>query len=596
MPAIPPPPTEPPRVPPTPPPSTPPRSGGVFRRLPTPAVVGVAAALGLGGLYLTGTLLVRGEIAPGTTVSGVDIGGLSADEARERLEAELVPALSEPIPVRLGAADDAHEVDPSAAGLSLDTAATVAQADRPGLFGRLFGGDGGEVEPLVHLAEGEARDELGALAEESDTTVREGEITFVDGVPEVTEPRSGSALDVDGALDVLAEAFVTERGEPARLPVSQARPRTDAEEVERALAEFAEPAMSAPVVLTADDVELSLPPEVIGDHLALTAGGDGALEPEWDAAGLEADERVATLVEEAEITPTDATLGLRGGEVVATDDGEPGRRVVTDGLGDLVWPLLTESGAARTATVATEEVEPTLSGDNFRELGITEEMSSFTVEFEPEPYRVTNIGRAAELINGSLVLPDEEWSFNGTVGERTEENGFVEGVIILDDQYETAQGGGVSAVATTVFNAMFFAGVEPVEYGAHSFYIERYPAGREATVAWGSLDLRFRNDSGNALYVLANATDSAVTITFLGTSRYDEVRADAGPRTNTTEPGTRRNDSEDCVPQPPLEGFDIDVDRVFLNGGEEVGRETFSTHYVPRDEVICEAAEDDGEQ
>ena len=59
-------------------------------------------------------------------------------------------------------------------------------------------------------------------------------------------------------------------------------------------------------------------------------------------------------------------------------------------------------------------------------------------------------------------------------------------------------GGGVSQMATTTFNATFFAGLEDVEHKPHSFYIDRYPIGREATVAWGAVDLRFRNDTPTA--------------------------------------------------------------------------------------------------
>nr|WP_311137581.1 VanW family protein [Streptomyces sp. I6] len=138
-----------------------------------------------------------------------------------------------------------------------------------------------------------------------------------------------------------------------------------------------------------------------------------------------------------------------------------------------------------------------------------------------------------------------------------------------------------------MFNAVFFAGVKPVEYGAHSFYIERYPEGREATVAWGTLDLRWLNDSGNAVYVKAESTDTSVTISFLGTKKYDEVRATKGPRTDVREPGTRKGSGAECEPQTPLEGFDVTVGRHFVKDGREVGREDFTTHYTPRDEVVC---------
>lgn len=230
---------------------------------------------------------------------------------------------------------------------------------------------------------------------------------------------------------------------------------------------------------------------------------------------------------------------------------------------------------------------PGLSAEAARQLDIKEKMSSFTVKFPAAPYRTTNVGRAVELINGSIVLPGETWSFNKTVGERTKENGFVDGIMINDGRYVKSPGGGVSAVATTMYNAMFFAGVKPLEHGAHSFYIERYPEGREATVAWGTLDLRWLNDSGHPIYIHARSTDHSVTISFLGTKRFDEVRAVKGPRTHVTQPVEREASGPACEAQTPYEGFDVAVDRIMVTGGREVGHETFRTHYTPRDKVTC---------
>ena len=90
-----------------------------------------------------------------------------------------------------------------------------------------------------------------------------------------------------------------------------------------------------------------------------------------------------------------------------------------------------------------------------------------------------------------MLKPGETFSLNDTVGERTEANGFTKGFIISDGIFKEDLGGGVSQMATTTFNAMFFAGLEDVEHKPHSFYIDRYPVGREATVAWGAVDLRF---------------------------------------------------------------------------------------------------------
>lgn len=214
-------------------------------------------------------------------------------------------------------------------------------------------------------------------------------------------------------------------------------------------------------------------------------------------------------------------------------------------------------------------------------------MGEFTVDYGAAAYRTTNIGRAAELMNGTVVQPGEVWSMNDTVGERTPENGFVRGAIIRDGRYSAEYGGGISALATTMFNAAFFAGLEFKEYGAHSFYIERYPEGREATVAWGWLDLKWKNNTDHAVTISTENTATAVTVKLLGENKWDDVQSVTGPRTNVIQPETRYLDSPDCLPQTPYTGFDVNVRRVFIAGGEKVKREWFHTKYKPRDRVIC---------
>ena len=107
-----------------------------------------------------------------------------------------------------------------------------------------------------------------------------------------------------------------------------------------------------------------------------------------------------------------------------------------------------------------------------------------------------------------MLAPGDTFSMNGIVGERTGENGFTEGFIIADGVFKEDLGGGVSQLATTLFNAMFFAGLKDVEHRPHSFYIDRYPVGREATVVWGALDLRFQNDTPYGVLVDTSTTPS----------------------------------------------------------------------------------------
>ncbi|MER5378331.1 VanW family protein [Streptomyces sp. NPDC002553] len=560
--------------------------------VPSLALTGGALTVGVGALYLTGSLLTGGQIEPGTTVRGVDIGGLSRTEAVAKLDRYLTALGSQELTVKVG--DRTAVLDPKRAGLSFDAEKTVDQAESTGsgpldAVSGLFR-EGSAVEPVVRLDEPRARAALGNLAKDLDQKVRDGAVSFAGGTVRQTAPRDGYALDVDASVPALRASFL--RGRPhtvTALPVHETRPKVTAAEVRRAVRDFARPAMSAPITLVADGRRFTVRPTVLGEHLSMRPDAAGTLRPELDVAGLRAAPAVSRPLAGITTTPRNAVLRLDGDRVAVARDARTGVRVTDKALGKAVMPLLTGSGpAARTGDVAVRRTQPELTRGNAPRLGLTEKMSSFTVHFERAPYRTKNIGRAAQLINGSLVMPGKTWSFNRTVGERTEANGFVEGIMILDNQFAKAPGGGVSSVATTVYNALFFAGVKPLEHGAHSFYIERYPEGREATVAWGSLDLRFANDSGHAVYIQAKATDTSITVSFLGTRKYDAVKSVKGPRTDVVQPEHKVSTDKECVPQTPLEGFDVTVERVFYRDGKVVKREPFRTHYNPRDEITCE--------
>ena len=239
--------------------------------------------------------------------------------------------------------------------------------------------------------------------------------------------------------------------------------------------------------------------------------------------------------------------------------------------------------------------KPEFSTKDAKALGIDEQVSTFTTYFPYAEYRNINIGRAAEIIDGTVLKPGETFSLNGTVGERTRANGFTEGFIISDGIFKEDLGGGVSQVATTTFNAAFFAGLEDVEHKPHSFYIDRYPVGREATVAWPTVDLKFTNDTPYGVLISTSlqpstpSSSGALTVSMWSTNYWD-ITATTGERYNFTSPETRRLDTEDCYPNEGYGGFDIDVTRVFRRAGESAvdHREVMHTHYIPSDTVICE--------
>ena len=122
----------------------------------------------------------------------------------------------------------------------------------------------------------------------------------------------------------------------------------------------------------------------------------------------------------------------------------------------------------------------------------------------------------------------------------------------------------MSQFATTIFNAAFFAGLPIAQHKPHSFYISRYPAGRESTVNFGSIDVQFRNDTGAGVWIDTSTTSGSVTVALYGDNGGRRVEALHGPQ----------------VPRPGG-GFAIEVTRVVTGGDGQGGRRVFLTTYKP---------------
>ena len=196
---------------------------------------------------------------------------------------------------------------------------------------------------------------------------------------------------------------------------------------------------------------------------------------------------------------------------------------------------------------------------------------------------------AAAALNGMIVRPGAGFSLNGILGERTPAKGYLRAPVIYADRLEQAYGGGVSQVSATLFNAVFFSGVRIEQYTPHSFYIARYPEGREATLSWPDVDQKWTNDSGFGILISSYLKGNDLTVTFFGTKTWD-IEAVKGPRRNVVQPKTIVDDRPGCVPQSPSPGFDVTVTRIFKKGGVQVRTSRFNTHYLPEDGVKCTGA------
>lgn len=266
--------------------------------------------------------------------------------------------------------------------------------------------------------------------------------------------------------------------------------------------------------------------------------------------------------------PVDATIAVRKGRPVIVP-GTVGRRCCAEGAADVVLAAL-RSRPAGPVELPLRETQPERTSADLEELGIKEQIGTFTTRYPAGQQRVTNIHRIAEILDGTLIGPGGRLSVNDKVGRRTTEKGFVPGGSIQNGVFEDSVGGGISQFATTLFNAAFFGGLDIPTYQAHSIYISRYPYGREATLSFPAPDLVIRNATPYGVLVDTSYTSTSVTASLWST------RHATGEQTAQTEAPVGENG---CT------RVRTERTRRYVDGRVEV--DSFGATYRPAEGVQC---------
>lgn len=562
------------------------------RRRGVKAVIWTAVVLVvLAGVYVGGAWFLGDRVPGETRVAGVDLSGLPVDEAEQVLTEGLADQTSEPIEVTL--ADSTTEIDPEQAGLALDAEATVASftgftLDPNVVFGHLFGL--GDRDPVTTVDEDKLNSTLEALSEQLAVAPVEGVIEFADGEPQVTEPEDGTELDVPAAAEGLTENWLT--GErPLALPTTSVPPQVGEEQIDAAMTDQVEVMMSGPVTVAVNDAEAELSPrelvsaasmQVDGDQLTLALDGQRLAE----LVG----EKVPSIGE----TPEDARIELQ--------DGEPeiipavtGTGLDPDELGQAVRERAVDA-EDRTATLELAETEPDFSTEDAEELGVTEVIGSYETPYPYNPERTVNLEAGAANMNGTLIMPGDQFSLLDALRPISTSNGYVSSGVVENGFESNAVGGGLSQVSTTTFNAAFEAGLTDVTHQPHSRWFSRYPEGREATLWDPSIDMVFENNTGHGVLVQAYVTDSNVVVKMWGTDVFD-VSISTGDRYDFTSPRTVYNTAPSCTPEGGGQsGFSVQVTRTVRKGDEVVEQRTYTHAYSAWNRVVCGSPPSDDDE
>ncbi|HEX9978345.1 MAG TPA: VanW family protein [Acidimicrobiia bacterium] len=546
-----------------------------------------------------------GEVLGGVVVGGVNIGGLDEHDALARLHELEDELMTRSIPVV--AAGHQFALDPSQIGFDVDEQAIVEEALRNGRTGNIVSQFGWWLE---HLASGD-RDipvtfdyDEAALAGivngwETDGIADPafpGDITMRDGAIVYQYPADGIGIESDKAMQALAAVLTIPHAPVVTLPTRVLAAALTDQDVDDAVVE-ARHILEGDVTLTNSefDKSITIPRDVIANALVVTRDDSGEsprFEMSLDPAVI--NDYVAAFGPSLETEPTDAEIQIDiETDVVTIVPSLPVKEPDPATLVDAVWNAASTPG--RTGDLPYDEGhDAPFSTADAEALGVHGLIGEFTTNYPCCAARVTNIHQIADDVDGTMILPGQDFSLNDVVGKRTTAKGYVcAGALIggeIVEEGEICIGGGTSQFTTTMYNAAFFAGLEDVYHMPHTIWFSRYPEGREATLGWRDPELIFRNNTPNAIIVRTTYDATSVTVKIYGDNGGLTVEAGLSDRYNYTSPRreTRSTDKEvqlNCtaatatITQAGTPGWSVDVFRYITHPDGTMTTDEWTWHY-----------------
>jgi vancomycin resistance protein YoaR len=411
----------------------------------------------------------------------------------------------------------------------------------------------------------------------------------------VVPAEDGREVDAVALERAILAALAAGRGYAGPVPTKVVTPEVSTVDAE-ARASAAAIYLARPITLRYRSREVVLSPEQMAGMLSVNTGDDADAYP-LTFRNDHARAALHRLFAFAETPPVDATVEVNDDGTVRVTESRSGNVLDMPVLLEELDDAASGGGGLRTIFVALKPAFPKLSTADVENMGLAALGSQFVTYFDPRnESRSNNIALAAKLVDGSVVDPGETFSLNAAMGPRTANRGFdYAPVIAADNVLRQGVGGGICQYATTLFNAVFFAGLPVVERDAHSLYISHYPIGRDATVSWGSIDFRFKNDTGKSIMIRSWISGGALTVALVGktgrtvtykTSDFYDVRKPAHGKSDPKViydsdlgPGVIRWEKG-------IDGQSVRVERTVKDAdGKVLFSDTFVSHYAPMDWV-----------
>lgn len=554
------------------------------------ALIGTAAGAGLlAAGYVGAAYAVQDKVADGTRVAGVEVGGLTQQQATEKVAKNAkFPGKDTAATVKVGAEDMTFKP-----GAAWRINAVASTKDLTGfslspktLAQRVFGG-GHDVRTGVFTTDQKviATQVAHAAASELPGAAKPGTVKFIAGKVYYTPGTPGFTVDENAVAAQLVKTFPKQTSFTASASTVKQSP------LEAELATFAKTdaahAMSAPLKVMANGDSVSVPVDVVSEAIStkiVQGKPTFAVNPESIMA------YVMQHQTGMKVAPVDAKVIWTNGKP-SVAPAKNGEKVDANAMHKLIGPAL--AGDHELKLPMTDEAPAVQASD----IDVSKLPSTSMAHFvSPLPggaenaSRTKNITVAINTLNGQYIKPGQQFSLLRALGyDFNESRGYVKAGVIQGGIHTDGMGGGVSQVSTTVYNTAFFAGVQLDEHTSHAFYLSRYPEGREATIWNPAIDNKWTNDTGHPILIKAQVKDDAVVMDFYGTKKY-EVQTHKGPRTNLLNPKVKTiTDRKGCenTKGKGTDGFQVDVFRDLLQNGTVVHSQKIHVTYQPDDIVRC---------
>ncbi|MEJ5225191.1 MAG: VanW family protein [Anaerolineales bacterium] len=557
--------------------------------------------------------LNAGKVFPGVTVAGVDISGLSPEDAAAKLSLNLTYPYSGRVVFRDG--DRVWVATPAQLGMVFDPNATAQLAYRMGRSGNLFSrlNDqlnaaqvGVDLAPVMILDQRMAYAYLQTLATQIDRPVVEAHLT-INGTDVIAEPgQIGRTLMIDGTLVFLSAQLQTFRDGEVPLVITETAPEVLDVTPQ---AELARRILSAPVVLSlpnpqpTDPGPWTLEPIELASMLKVErVATPGGATYQLNLEGRVLRERLQDIARRIDREPQNARFIFNDNtrQLDLLSEATIGRKLIVDqSISRITQAILDGQHAIE---LAIQLNDPDVRSDATAEsLGIRELVIAYTSYFRgSSAARMQNIQAAAARFHGVLVPPGAVFSMGQTLGDISLDSGFAEALIIYGGRTIKGVGGGVCQVSTTLFRAAFFAGYPIVERYAHAYRVSYYEqnasgldptlAGLDATVYFPLVDFKFKNDTPYWLLMETyfNPRSQTLTWKFYSTNDGRTVQWGTSGLLNVQpapEPAFQENPqlAKDQIRQVDwaADGADVEVWRRVFRDGQLLYDSIFRTNYQP---------------